>query len=386
VIPNGSTAPIARYVVDFTSAQALVANSSQIELTAPFRTMFPSDGCRYFIEDQTTGAIGNCPTVSLMGGDGQTAVITVPFAASVGDRIFIRIQQVHNSDATGAQQLGISDASGPASFTLAPEAAVTSLRFRPTSTAAGAYARYDVSFVAPASGGMVFGTSQIGIFAGASLPSDPAAYTVTDTTTHQSSPASAVVVSPSSAGITLAGTGLDTINGGDSVLVSVDGVFNQNATGSDPASLTTTSSLGASTSFTLGAATSVGQRTVRLSNTTPGATGVTYTVHFRASGLGGLARKLSSITLTAPVDFTNGCAAYTVIDTTTFPSGGCFGAATDAAGMSTVHIVVGPDIAAQDDVVVKITGLTNPPDPGSYTVNISTTSDTVGANAPFTLG
>jgi hypothetical protein len=387
--PNATAVAPARYVVDFNSAHALVANSSQITLIARLRTLFPSTECQYFIEDQTTGATGNCPTLSLAGGDGESVTITVPFAASAGDRIFIRIQQVRNSEATGAHQLSISDASAAAPFTLAAAPAVSSLRVRPTSTAAGAVAvRYDASFVAASNGALVFGESQIRVTAppATSLPPDPGAYGVTDTTTHHgSSSVLAVAVSGSTATLTLAGTGLDTINPGDSVLVTINGVGNPNATGSQSTTLTTSSSLPATTSFSLAAATSVRERTVRLSNTTPGATGVTYTVHFQTSGYGGLARKLSNITLVGPVAFPGGCAAYTVIDTTTFPSGGCFAAGPDI-GPTEVHITVGPDIAPQDDVVVKITGLTNPQNSGSYTVTISTSSDLVGANASFTLG
>jgi len=138
--------------------------------------------------------------------------------------------------------------------------------------------------------------------------------------------------------------------------------------------------------FALGAPGAPQQRSVRLSNTAAGASGVTYAVHFTTTSRGGLAGAWGRITINAPAGTTfssDGC-QYTVINLTQGRSSNCkFVSVLDEG--ATAQITVGPDIGNLEDAVVRIAGVTNAPSAGPQTLSLFTTSDSVASPVPFTL-
>jgi hypothetical protein len=127
---------------------------------------------------------------------------------------------------------------------------------------------------------------------------------------------------------------------------------------------------------------------VSLSTTAAGAAKVVYTVGFTTSSGGSLASGSGTVTLAAPAGtvFDSDLAQYQFHDVTSGATGSEFGfQGTVSAGGATMTVPVPISIAAGDKVTVGAFGATNAPAAGSRQLAISTSSDTIAADAGYAL-
>jgi hypothetical protein len=183
------------------------------------------------------------------------------------------------------------------------------------------------------------------------------------------------------------------IRSGDDVLITIENVTN-GPSGAQNLGITTSSdTVAASAPFTLAAPRAGSQVKVTLSSATHGATGVTYTVHFATSAIGGVsALSGGTITLAGPAGtvFPMGGMPYSLLDTTTGLMSGGTGMRPQVTlsnfGATATIAFPNPDIASGDHFLVTVSGVQNAPTAGAKTLAVTTSSDTVPANGSFKLG
>ena len=207
---------------------------------------------------------------------------------------------------------------------------------------------------------------------------DNCSYVLTDVTTNQSTTTCPDGVSGSS--VTLETGGLS-IRGGDTVHVTAVEVASSPSTGSQNMTVSTSSDLPASTSFSLVPASPVSGLSVKLSVTTVGSKSK-YTVAFTTSATGALDQDYGTITLVGPSGtvFPSTC-TYVVTDVTTSSI------STACPTVQTNGVVIsnpGLDIRAGDKVSVVVGKVKNAKSTGKKTLSVSTSSD-LAAKGKFTL-
>jgi hypothetical protein len=229
----------------------------------------------------------------------------------------------------------------------------------------------------PSSGTITLSTSGTTSFA------SDCSYTVTDVTSGKSGVQACPTASASSS-VTIT-TGGISIGAGDTVHVLAPEVVNAPSAGSQTFSISTSSDLASSTSFSLVAASPVTGVTVKLSNTVAGVK-AKYTVGFTASATGALDGTFGQITLFGPkgTKFPAAC-TYSVIDRTTGLKGSACGASGAANAQPDVLLYfLGVGVGAGDQVTVKTPLVRNSKKVGSQTMSVWTSSDLV-ATGTFTL-
>jgi hypothetical protein len=237
-----------------------------------------------------------------------------------------------------------------------------------SSAAAGATeVDYTAAFTTSSTGALDSsnGTITLSTSGSTSFASD-CSYTVTDVTTGKSGLGVCPTASSSSA-VTIT-TGGISVGAGDTVHVLAPEVANAPSTGSQSFSVSTSSDLASSTTFSLVAANPVSGVSVSLSKTGAGVQ-AKYKVTFTTSVTGALDGTFGQIELTGPkgTKFASSC-SYTVIDHTT-------------------HLkayFLGVRVGAGDEVTVKTPLARNSKKVGSQTLSVWTSSDLV-ATGSFTL-
>jgi hypothetical protein len=248
-----------------------------------------------------------------------------------------------------------------------------------TNAAGATGVNYTIGFTTSATGALsstgtiTFATSGATVFPG------NCSYTITDVTTSQST--SACPAGGAGSSVTLT-TGI-AINSGDKVQVAAVQVANSHSTGSQTLTVSTSSDLASTTSFSLVAASPVTGVSVSLSTKAEGATGVDYTMGFTtSSSTGALDASNGTITLSTSGStvFASNC-SYTITDVTTSQS-----ASTCPTGSvsSSVTISAGITINHGDSVTIVAAQVANAPSTGSQTLTVSTSSDHA-ATAAFSL-
>ena len=181
------------------------------------------------------------------------------------------------------------------------------------------------------------------------------------------------------------------VNAGDHLTALVAGATNPTSPGTAYTLTVSTSSDTAavtSGSYAIVAAHGVGKPTVTPSSHTAGATGVTYTVGFKASTTGGMSQVVgSTLTLTFPAGTNvHNITSAILTDTTTALAVGQANSSTTASLIFTLY--TGAVVNPGNTLSASIVGAVNPSTPSTtYTATVSTTSDVNSvASCPYYIG
>ncbi len=377
---NAVGATEVNYTVGFKASAtgALDPNNGTITLSASGSTAFPSN-CAYSVTDTTTSQEAQtCPT----SDTGSSVTISAAITINAGDSVKIVVNQVGNASATGSKTLTVStssDLAASTTYSLVAASPVSGVSASLSTNAAGATeVNYTVGFKASATGALDPNNGTITLSASGStaFPSN-CAYSVTDTTTSQE--AQTCPTSDTGSSVTISAA--ITINAGDSVKIVVNQVGNASATGSKTLTVSTSSDLAASTTFSLVAASPVTGVSVSLSTAAAGATEVDYTVGFTASPTGALDPNNGTITLSTSgtTAFPSNC-AYLVTDVTT----GQENQMCPTSDSGSTVIIPTVSIRHGDTVKVVAIAVANATATGSQSFTVSTSSD-LAASTTFSL-
>lgn len=325
------------------------------------------------VTDSTNGqqVSSNCQV------SGTTVTCPISGSVSAGDQVSIEIDGVVNPSTPGSQTLRVSttsdtSAATSAGYTVTSASQVSQPTVSTGTSASGAHTVYAVAFRTSATGGLSSSASStitLVLPTGTGLGSLTAA-NVTDTTSGQQ------VGSCSSSGTTETCSISGTVNGGDQIVVELDGVVNPTATGSETARLSTTSDTGSvtSSSYSITAATQASQPMVT-DNSPSSAAGArtVYMIAFTTSATGSLSGSSGSqITINFPSGTGIASASGSVTDVANGQpvSSGC-----NAAG-TTLTCNISGNVPGGDPVDVEVDGVVNPSTPGPQTLRLATSSDT----------
>ncbi len=255
---------------------------------------------------------------------------------------------------------------------------------------------YTLDFTTSASGALTPGGGDIDVAAPPGTVPDatkgcrPGTITVTDLTTDVSGS-----LAPCSATVSAHGSQMQfgtpvAIGAGDRAQVVITGLANPANLGRATLSVSTTYDKPASALYYVVPAGRISSVSALTSNPAAGAALTSYTLRFSTSVSGTLVAGSGLIVLsaspgTAPA-LANGCpqGVAQVTDLTTAASGSealCSAAVTDNGGH--VQLTTPVAIGAKDRVVVVLTDLDNPPNPGLQLLSLSTSSDVAAVRAPF---
>jgi hypothetical protein len=373
---------------NFTSTAGMTSGYSQIFLTAPSGTKFPTEGCNaYTIWDAVSTLRNDCLSVSLSPSL-NTVAITMGINTKAGDAVSLTINGVTNDSKAGSQHLSMWTTSNPVptslGFTLTAESRVTALGISVSSPSVNATAiTYTVGFTA--TNGMTSGLSEITLTApsGVVLPSQGCGnYTISDADSAQSNACLDVTLSASNSVATIT-IGITT-QPADSLTLTVNDVANTSVTGAQSFSVSTTSDpASVAESVTFVEQTKVSGFTFTSTSDAAHASEVSYAVTFKATHA--MTPNDSSVTITAPEGTVfapdSGCGVYTILNDTTNVGSECA-----AAVVSGSNVSVSADMAvrAGDTVTVVANAVTNP-SRGFDRLRLSTTSDPSTVSVPFTL-
>jgi hypothetical protein len=382
------------YTVTFVpSSNGGLPQGGAVTLVAPVGTVFNAGNQCDFVDDLTTKQnSGGCNSASF-AGDGSIMTVYSGVAINPGDTVSVTATNVANPNlgsttvSVSTVSDGIFSTSPP--ITLAAAGSVSSLGVTPSTTAEGAHGVTDTITFTTSSNGVLepnAGSITLEAATGTGFPSSGnCIYSLTDETTG----ASACAGIDSLGGASLASlvtipvpNGVP-IGAGDQVQLVVSSVVNPSASSLKLSVATSSDTVPASASASLGTAKSVSFATpaLTLSSTAAGASGVTMNLKFATSSLGSLASTVGTVTLTGtyPTQFPgNGC-DYQFDDLSTQSTGGCAPGVSD--GASTVTVTVPLGIRAGDEVALTVTDVVNP-GTGSLAVTLATSSDLVPVTTP----
>ncbi len=375
-VPTPSTAAGATtdYTVGFqvsSTGGMTPAASSTVTLSMPSTTGLGSESGTVY--DGTT-EVGYCYASS-------SSVATCPIdenPVNAGDSLVVTLDDVINPTAAGSYTLDVSTSSDSTpvtspSYTVTAPQAVTgvTVSIAPPSTAAGATTTYTVGFQVSSTGGMTPAASSTITL---SLPSTNVEEygTVYDGTTEVG------YCEPSSSGTVTCPMVYGPVNAGDSLVVTLDDVINPAAAGSYTLAVSTSSDSTpvTSPSYTVTAPQPVSHVTVSEGPYPSAGATTTYTVGFKVSSTGGMTPAASS-TITLSLPSTNVEEYGTVYDGTT-EVGYCD---PSSSGTVTCPMVYAP-VNAGDSLVVTLDDVINPTAAGSYTLAVSTSSDSTPVTSP----
>jgi hypothetical protein len=370
---TAATATQVTYTATFRATTALAANTGTVTIIAPGVT-FPSGGCDYFFDDQTTFHTDQCLSVAGQGTD--DIVVTVPYQVNAGNTVSITIEGSVNPPGSGSEADSISTSSDNTAVndtvTYTGPTAVTGATLDTSSTSADATAvTYTLSFTPT---NLLSGTAVVNLTVpGATFPASTCDYTIENRSTLQSDQCPAV----SGGGTDSVAVGISNVvySAGQGVQLTIIGVSNPTASGS-PASKVSTSSDPSNVSLTTPFATETALSSLELTQTSTSedATDVTYV----ANGItkNGTTPN-SNITLTVPGATlpSNGCDYIVENLSTTVTEGPCLtvvsGGASDTVTVQTNYLTV----AAGQRIQLTAIDVSNPPSSGDQSVALSTSSD-----------
>ena len=372
---------LATYTVGFTTSStgALTQGSnSAVTVVLPTGSTFASYAGGSVTDTTTSQQVGSCTPSS-----GTTVTCGISTSTHAGDVLSVVLNGIANPTTTGVATVSVSTSTDSTpvakSVTFVADQSVANLSVVPASTTSGVTGTWNVSLTSSSSGGLsgsagstitlvLPSTVGLGSFSGGS---------VTDTTSSRSVGNGCKITTGTTVVCSLDGTA----NAGDALLVSLEGVTNPSTTGSVSTTVSTTSdTVAGSKTTTITTAQSVTGLTVAPSSTATGAT-VSDTVGFTASSTGALSRTPNgTVTITLPTgtglgSFQNG----SLSDST---NGDYVGSCSPSTGTSVVCLVQSSDVASGDALSATLNGVTNPTTAGSYTVSVTTSSDTKSAVSP----
>jgi len=369
--PSAAAGALTNYVVTFKASATgglSGASGSTITVTVPSGTGLASISGTVF--DGAT-QVGSCYD--------STAVVAIcPIyngdTVNAGDTVVVTMNDVVNPTA-GTKTLTLATTSDTTavtspSYTVTATKAVSGLTatISSPSAAAGARTNYVMTFQASSSGGLA---GSAGSTITVTVPSGTGLASISGTVFDGATQVGSCYDSTAVVAICPIYNG-DTVNAGDTVVVTMNDVVNPTA-GTKTLTLATTSDTTAVTSptYTVTAETGVKSGSVTVSKNTTGTSGVTYTVKFKAvAGLAGSAG--STITITVPSGTNlSGLSTSTVVDAAT-QVGSCY---SNTATQLLCPIYNGDVVNAGDSVVVTLGNLKNPGTTKAYTVKLSTSSD-----------
>jgi len=373
------------------------SGSATVTVTLPAGSTFGSynDFVTSNVTDTTSSQTvsSGCP---LSTGTTLTCTLNEGISVNAGDTLSVVLDGVTNPSATGPGTVSVSTSSDTTpvskSVTITADTSVSAVSAVPSSTAAGAQVNWTIGLTASATGALPYGavtSVTVKLPTGSTFGSydNFGNSTVLDTTTGR------YVASgcPLSTGTTVTCSLNEgyTVNAGDVLSVSLDGVTNPAGTGPGTLSVSTSSDttpVNKSVTFTAAKA-------VTGVSATPTSTGVgaqvNWTVNLTTSSTGALQYGAdSAVTVTLPAGSTFGSYNFygtsSVTDTTTsdLVSSGC-----PVATGTTLSCVLneGNDVSPGDALSVTLDGVTNPSATGAGTVSVSTSSDTTPVNKSVTF-
>ncbi|MHB8438372.1 MAG: beta strand repeat-containing protein, partial [Acidimicrobiales bacterium] len=361
---------------------------------APRGTVFASSAT---VQD-VTGKVGPYNASVGVTASGSVATVSTPFPVSAGDAIVVTLNDVTNTTTTGSPSLSVWTSSDTkavnGAYSIVAGSAPTPGTATLSSNTSGATSvTYTVPFVTSATtGGLVAGQGTVTVSAPTGTVFSPSA-TMSDSTQVWTYGANVSVAGNGTvATVTVPNSGTNTVKPGDDMTVTLTGVTNTTATGSQslslwtssdetPASLPYTISGGATPTYT-----SVGSPTLSVSSAAVWARGITYSYTFTTSGSGAMTSG-SRITLSAPVGTVfpiYGC-DYEVIDTTSSAVTGCASSLQMAGTGNIATVGIATAVAAGDSVNVIVAGMVNDGSAAAQHVTVSTTADLAPVSFPYTL-
>ena len=383
------------YQATFTaSATGGLANGyGTITLGLPAGTVIPAGySVSDDIKDLTTGQDGS-PYSPSTSDNGATVTLTVPFAIGAGDTVQVTIPNVQNTTTPGPHSVALSTSSDAQPVTTAltvtpasAPASFTDLSLSSTQGGAGDVTG-QFTFTASKTGGLAnsSGTVTLTLAPGTTFTTGEFEWVEFDDLTNGQDNTTDEL-STSSAGNALTMTVPFGIQAGDRVTVTIPGITNPPSGGALSATLQTSSdTVPASLGYSVGASSIVAAPGVALSTQGAGLT-ATYQVSFTTSPTGALAAGSGAVILAAPAGTVfSDSATYTGRDIT---AGKQITFADEGTSNSGATIRLSPDVPVNggDQVTLSAPGVTNATSTGANILNISTTSDSVPAPAPFNLG
>ncbi len=397
VAPTAAAGARSGYTVVFIAS----ATGGLSQATGGSVTMtFPSDTK---LNSLSTSVLTDTTTAKVVGQANPSASLTLTFflyslaVVNAGDNVSASIQGAVNPTSAGtAYKVAVSTSSdttpvNSSSYSIVAGHPVSTPAVTPAPTAAvGARSGYSVAFNASTTGGM---SQAAGGSVTVTFPSDTnlnslSTSVLTDTTT-------AKVVGQANPSATLTLTfylySLAVVNAGDHLTASILGAVNPTSPGttytltvstsSDPTPVT-------SGSYTIVAGHSVSKPTVTPSDHTAAATGVTYTVGFKASTTGGMSQAVgSAVSFTFPAGtHLNTISSAILTDTTTAKAVGQANPSSTAS--LNFYLYTGAVVNPGNALSASIVGAVNPTTAGtSDTVTVSTTSEINPlASCPYYIG
>ncbi len=341
-----------------------------------------SSSCDYTVTDVTTNqSRSTCPT-SVSGS--SVTIETNGLSIRAGDTVHVGASDVENAPSSGSQTLSVStssDSAASTSFSLVAASPVSGVSVSLSTNVAGASGvDYTAGFTTSTTGALDPNNGTITLStSGATVFADDCGYTLTDVTTNQSTTTCPTDYSGSAVTIS---TGIN-IRAGDTVQVGAVEVENAPSSGLQTLSVSTSSDLTASTSFSLVAGSHVSGVSVALTSNAAGASGVDYTVGFTTSATGALDPTNGTIIISTsgPTAFSSNC-NYTLTDVTTNQS--TTTCPTVVSGSTVTIDTGGLTIHDGDTVQVGAVEVQNAPSSGSQTLSVSTSSD-LAASTSFSL-
>ncbi|MHB8262943.1 MAG: IPT/TIG domain-containing protein [Acidimicrobiales bacterium] len=394
IISNLASGALAvQYFYGFTTSAtgALSGASSPVStvtVVAPTGTTLPTATPADFVVDGVAGKTAittSCPS-GLPSGMTVCATVTLRSLQAIPDAAAgtLVINDVTNPSTPGTYVNVLSTSADQAFVPSQPytiESHVTSVTGpSPTPNGSGQAAVYTVGFTTSPTGALAAGTGTITLAApaGTVFPSAATAYTV-NVNNAGAVAASTVVLSNSNATATI--TTPTAVAVSTLVSVVVSGVTNPGAGTGYLLNVSTSVDLAPESTPTYAIAGAVGGLTGP--SPTPGtpASSATYTVGFTTSATGALAANSGTITLSVPGSstvFPSTAADYTVDGT----------AATSVSGGGTSAVTITTPVAIGNSAAVKIVASTvTNPSTGTYTMAVSTSSDTVAVDtSPYAIG
>jgi uncharacterized RmlC-like cupin family protein len=379
------------YALGFTTSSSggLVANQGTVTVSASASgTTFRHNQYASVLDVTTGQSLGGWYPVS-GSTDGNSMTYQVGNDVPAGHRIRMSIPVVTNPGASTGNTISVSTSSdsgtATAPYTIGAAKAPSGGAVQLSNTAASASnVTYSVDFTTSATGGLVANQGAISISApsGTGFPNNY--ISVFDVTTGQDLGTTGY---PNASGSALTWKVGQDVPAGHEIRLTITGVTNPSAATYQLAIQTSSDSVSASSRYyTVGSQQAVSSPTVALSNSSPSATNVTYTIGLRASASGALTAGFGTITADAPAGtvFTSGAVA--VNDLT---AGGSVNTnnTTLSNGGATATWTVGGGVPAGHLIQITATGVTNPSATGTYQLDLVSSSDTLTAQTPsYSIG
>ena len=367
-----------------TGAMSTLANSS-ITITFPSGTSLSNVNSSQILTANNTN-IGSCSLsqANLTATCGFFANETV----AAGSPLTVQLGGVANTTTTGSPNISVQTTSDPtpvsARFPVVSNNPVTNVSVTNTAPtdAAGGRTVYSIGFTTSSTGAMsTLANSSITVTfpSGTGLGNVDSSEILTANNTNIGS----CSLSQANLTATCGFFANETVAAGTLLTIQLGGVTNTTNTGSQTLSVQTTSDpTPVNGSFPVVANNLVSQPSVALSNTTPGATGVTYAVAFNTSSTGALSTLAnSSITITFPSGTSlSSVNSSQILTANSTNIGSC--SLSQANLTATCGFFANETVAAGASLTVELGGVGNPSTAGRDTLSVATTSDP----APVTSG